>query len=245
GTPMSRLDMLIRRSRRRAAEEVQRLADLTAPPKTMPELRRKVGGLWEEMGNHQFDFLVAQGLEPDDRLLDVGCGVLRGGRHFVRYLDAGNYCGIDIAAEMIDGAEQQLVEDGLADKRARLRVTEEFDVDFGRPFDYAIAQSVFTHLPMNSIYRALANVSANLDEGGVFYATFFRGPDGPERLMPIQQPCLEGRTSVRTVADRNHYHYSPQDFIRLCENLPLTVTDIGDWGHPRGQQMLALTRTTA
>lgn len=242
---MSRVNTFIHRSRQRATVGFQRLADLTAPPKTIPELRKKVGGLWEEMGNHQFEFLVAQGLEPDDFLLDVGCGVLRGGRHFVRYLDADRYCGIDIAADMIAGAEQQLVEDGLTDKHARLRVTEEFDVDFGQPFDFAIAQSVFTHLPMNSIYRALANVSANLTEGGVFYATFFRGPDGPERLAPIQQPCLEGRRSVRTFADRNHYHYSPQDFVRLCENLPVTVTDIGDWGHPRGQQMLAFTRTTA
>jgi SAM-dependent methyltransferase len=241
---MSRIDSFIHRSRQRAAKGLQHLADRTAPAKTMPELRRKVGGLWEEMGNHQFEFLIARGLEPDDFFLDVGCGVLRGGRHFVRYLDTGRYCGIDIAADMIAGAERQLVEDGLADRGARLRVTEEFDVDFGQPFDFAIAQSVFTHLPMNSIQRALTSVSANLAEGGVFYATFFRGPDGPERFTPIMQPCLEGRRPVRTFADRNHFHYSPEDFARLCQNLPLAVEDIGDWGHPRGQQMLAFTRTT-
>ncbi|MFM7271128.1 MAG: methyltransferase [Actinomycetes bacterium] len=240
---MSRFDMIIRRSRRRVSAGLEQLAAATAPPLTQRELRASVGGLWEVMGNHQFDFLVGHGLRTDQYLLDLGCGVLRGGRHFVRYLDAGRYCGVDIDADMIAGAERQLVEDGLTDKGARLRVTETFDVDFGQPFDVAIAQSVFTHLPLNSIWRALANVSGQLAEGGVFYATFFRGPDGPERLEPIMQPCADGRAAVRTFADRNHYHYSPQDFVRLCENLPLTVTDIGDWGHPRGQQMLAFTRT--
>ena len=159
---MSTFDSIIHRTRRRATDGLRSLADRTEPPRTQRELRAKVGGLWQQMGTHQFDFLVERGLQPSDHLLDVGCGVLRGGRHFVRYLDAGHYCGIDIADEMIVGAEQQLAEDGLTDKGARLRVTETFDVDFGQPFDFAIAQSVFTHLPMNSIWRALANTSGQL-----------------------------------------------------------------------------------
>jgi SAM-dependent methyltransferase len=242
---MSRMQARVRRVRRSTAELLQSLADATRPPRSDAELRSSVGGLWDQMGSLQLDFLVARGLRTDDYLLDVGCGVLRGGRHFVRYLDAGHYCGVDIDQEMIDGGERQLATDGLTSKGARLRVTDTFDVDFGQPFDVAFAQSVFTHLPMNSIWAALANVSANLREGGVFYATFFRGPDGPERLTPIQQPHAEGRKSVRTFAERNHYHYSPDDFRRLCENLPLETNDIGDWGHPRGQQMMAFTRTTA
>jgi SAM-dependent methyltransferase len=242
---MSRVQSRLRGVRRRTATVLQSLADAAAPPRSQHELRSSVGGLWDRMGSLQFDFLVAQGLGTDDYLLDLGCGVMRGGRHFVRYLDAGHYCGVDIDAEMIEGGERQLAADGLAAKGARLRVTDTFDVDFGQPFDAAIAQSVFTHLPLNSIWAALANVSANLREGGVFYATFFRGPDGPERLVPIQQPCEEGRQPVRTFAERNHYHYSPDDFRRLCENLPLEPRDIGDWGHPRGQQMMAFTRTGA
>ena len=45
--------------------------------------REAVGGLWEEMRRLQFDFLANQGLKPDHKLLDIGCGSMRGGVHFV------------------------------------------------------------------------------------------------------------------------------------------------------------------
>lgn len=50
-----------------------------------------IGGNWEEMGQMQLDFLVARGLAPHHRLLDLGCGTLRAGRHFIRLLEAGNF----------------------------------------------------------------------------------------------------------------------------------------------------------
>ena len=194
------------------------------------------------MGTLQLNFLIEQGLTTDSYFLDVGCGVLRAGRHFVGYLDEGRYCGIDIDDGMIVGSRLQLKEDNLENKDARLRVSNTFEVDFGNKFNAGIAQSVFTHLPINSIWHCLSNVSEVLAPGGVFYGTFFRGPEGMDRFVPIQQPCLEGRSSVRTFADENPFHYSPKDFARMCENLPLEIEDIGDWGHPRGQQMMAFKR---
>jgi hypothetical protein len=41
--------------------------------------RDLVGGLWEELGRLQFEFLVGAGLRPEMRLLDIGCGCPRGG----------------------------------------------------------------------------------------------------------------------------------------------------------------------
>ena len=41
--------------------------------------RSRVGGRWEQMGRLQLDFLVAHGLTPDSRVLDVACGALRAG----------------------------------------------------------------------------------------------------------------------------------------------------------------------
>lgn len=35
--------------------------------------REPVGGMWEEIGRLQFDFLIQNGLKPDHKLLDVGC----------------------------------------------------------------------------------------------------------------------------------------------------------------------------
>jgi len=243
GNPMNRRQSYVRRIRSSIAVNLQAASGSIKPPVLNTELRRRVGGLWDEMGTLQLKFLIAQGLTTEAYFLDAGCGVLRGGRHFVKYLDDGHYCGIDINEEMINGGYAQLKEDGLENKGARLRQSNTFDVDFGEKFNMGIAQSVFTHLPINSIWHCLSSVSDVLAPGGVFYATFFRGPEGPERFAPIQQPCLEGRVSVRTFADENPYHYSPKDFARMCENLPLEIEDIGDWGHPRGQQMMAFKRT--
>ena len=36
--------------------------------------RDMVGGMWDEIGRLQFEFLRARGLKPNHRLLDIGCG---------------------------------------------------------------------------------------------------------------------------------------------------------------------------
>ncbi len=47
---------------------------------------KAVGGMWDKVGVLQFDFLMKQGLQSHYALLDVGCGSLRGGIHFIKYL---------------------------------------------------------------------------------------------------------------------------------------------------------------
>jgi len=63
--------------------------------------RAWVGGMWDELGQLQLDFMMQNGLQPSHNLLDVGCGSMRGGVRFVEYLDVGNYCGIDINESLI------------------------------------------------------------------------------------------------------------------------------------------------
>src|ERR1700756_713587 len=57
--------------------------------------RAYIGGRWEEYGQLEFDFMVSRGLKPEHVLLDIACGSLRAGVHFIPYLDAGNYLGIE------------------------------------------------------------------------------------------------------------------------------------------------------
>src|ERR1035438_2924105 len=59
------------------------------------------GPMWDSIGALQFEFLKSRGLLPDHRFMDVGCGALRGGSHFIRYLDPGCYHGIDKHIELI------------------------------------------------------------------------------------------------------------------------------------------------
>ena len=70
--------------------------------------REFVGGMWEEIGSLQFDFLKKSGLTPLHRLVDIGCGCLRGGVYFVPYLEKSHYYGIDINASLIEAGRKEL-----------------------------------------------------------------------------------------------------------------------------------------
>jgi SAM-dependent methyltransferase len=205
--------------------------------------RQIVGGLWDEMGQAQLDFLVERGLKPTDSLLDIGCGALRGGVHFVRYLDVGNYYGVDRQQWLLDAGREELAEAGLTDRRPHLLLDGEFNfAAFGTQFDIALAQSVFTHIPLNSIHRCLVRVSEVLKPGAVFYATFLDNPGDRNDLSPIEFPQPDAAPTV-TYPDRNPYRYHVSFFEDLIKGLPLRLEHVGAWGSLRGQSMLAFHRT--
>lgn len=49
-----------------------------------------IGGMAKEHGQWQLEFMKKQGLKKSHTLLDIGCGVLRGGRYFIDYLNKEN-----------------------------------------------------------------------------------------------------------------------------------------------------------
>jgi SAM-dependent methyltransferase len=200
--------------------------------------REAVGGRWDEIGRWQFELLVAHGLQPNSRLLDVGCGALRGGIHFIRYLEPGNYYGLDMNASLIKaGREVELVQAGLTDRDPHLLVDGDFNLNrFGTTFSFALAQSVFSHLPANVIHRCLVQIAAVLEPGGRFYATFFEAPTR-HHLAPINHP-----SGIVTTSDNDPFHYHFSWFSFLAAELPLTVTNLGDWQHPRSQHVLEFVR---
>ncbi|MGD0815396.1 MAG: class I SAM-dependent methyltransferase [Verrucomicrobiota bacterium] len=202
------------------------------------EHRQFVGGMWEEIGSLQFEFLKKKGLAPRHRLIDIGCGCLRGGVYFVPYLEQHHYYGIDINASLIEAGKKELFKHtGNIDKKPDLRVTDRFDmVQFGAQFDYALAISVFTHLYANHIGRCLVEIKKVLVPGGKFFATFFLAPD-PMHLQSIHHE-LGG---IVTYCDRDPFHYSLSEMEMLAGFAGLSVKLIGDWGHPRDQQMLCFT----
>lgn len=201
-----------------------------------------VGGKWEEMGRLQFDFLVEQGLKPESYLLDIGCGSLRGGIHFIRYLQPGHYFGIDMDKALLDAGRGELKRNNLLHKNPVLVQMGNFDLrSLNQGFDFALAQSVFTHLPLNSIMRCIVNMEKVLSEGGRFYATFFESRDGKFNLEPVLQSAAGG-TDRLTYFDEDPYHYDYETFPWICEGTTFRVEYVGDWGHPENQKMLAFTK---
>jgi SAM-dependent methyltransferase len=200
---------------------------------------RGTAAFWEELGRLQLDYLVEQGLQPSHYLLDVGCGPLRAGVHFIGYLDPGHYAGIDKRGDSLERARRvELPRHGLDDKQPLLLVNGAFEFGkLGQTFDYAIAQSVFTHLPLNTIMRCLVEMAHVLRPGGRFYATIYENPEGKSYLGDVRQ-------SERVVShyDRDSYHYDLEMLRAACEGTGLTMSYAGDWEHPDNQKMVVFTR---
>lgn len=189
--------------------------------------RDYVGGLWEEVGQLQFNFLVAQGLKPEHTLLDIACGSLRGGVHFINYLNPGNYLGLDKEQELINrGIEHELGNAQQAEKQPEFVISDCFEFDhFSKVPDYAIAQSLFTHLVEADIKACLKNLKAFAgDKSLTFFATFF-----------------ECETPQKGELDTSHSHakfeYTRAQMEQFGKETGWQVEYIGDWNHPRGQKV--------
>src|SRR5262245_49847290 len=191
------------------------------------------------MGRLQFVFLVRAGLRPHHHVLDIGCGSLRAGVKLIAYLEAGHYHGVDKNAELLRrGQELELTAD-LRRKASVFIHIEDFELHLlGRRFDFAIAQSLFTHLPINQIAHCLTSVHGVLARHGVLYATFFENERGPRHLAPLEWPTADGLV-ITTHCDRDPYHYDVDTFKWLARRAGLRLDYLGDWGHPRRQRMLA------
>lgn len=187
-----------------------------------------VGGMWEEIGGLQFDYLVGKGLKPDHRLLDIGCGTLRGGRHFIRYLDPGGYTGLDISPEALAYAGQLIRDEGLAAKQPELVLDRDMRLrfeEFDRPFDFLLAQSVFTHLPIDGIAECFENLHRVMGPASAFYFTYVEAPE----------------PTARTQKD---FSYPLALFEELARWGGLRIEGLGDFAHPRGQVMARATPAT-
>jgi cyclopropane fatty-acyl-phospholipid synthase-like methyltransferase len=204
--------------------------------------RTVIGGLWDEIGALQLEFLQRRGLQPESRLLDIGCGSLRLGIRAVDYLDAGHYWGTDLNESLLTaGFEKEVVPAGLAHKLPRTNLVVDRDFTFAnlpRNFDFIVAQSVFTHLPFNHLRLCLANLAEYVDSHCNFFVTMFIAAD-EELSKPVIQHAAG---NIKTYPHRDPYHYSLADLRHAARGLPWTVEYIGEWNHPRNQKMVVFRK---
>ena len=185
-----------------------------------------VGGLWDTLGLLQLDYLVANRLRPNHSLLDVGCGTLRAGRHFIRYLDAERYSGFELSPKALDFAHSLIEREGLADKMPTLTLNKSRTLCFpelNNQFDYLLAQSVFTHLMPEHIEECFAHVGKLMHEQSLFFFTFGESAKLEQRSEKgFQQPF--------------------SFFEGLAATYGFCVERRNDYDHPRGQIMALLSR---
>lgn len=213
---------------RTPTEHLQHGLELTDDEIAAGRHRRLVGGRWEEIGRLQLEFLVSEGLEPGHTVLDVGCGALRAGVPLVAYLEPGRYYGIDINPSLVRAGRWELEQAGLADRcpPGNLRATDDFDCDFGVRFDVAVAQSLFTHIPLEAIAACLGRIAATMDPGGRVFASYNGLPPGKRLSRP---------------STRDPFRHAFDD-LAAAGGDDWETRYIDDWGHPRAMRMIEYRR---
>ena len=183
--------------------------------------RGYVGGMWDEIGKVQIDFMVGQGLKPDDVFVDVACGSLRAGCHFISYLDPDNYLGIDhhrwlIKAEL----KHELPKPVRREKRPEFVISKAFEFGkFTKRPKLGLAQSLFSHLTPDDIHLCLTNLRDAMQTGGHFYATFV-----PNGVM------LGRRENPAESADDLTFEYEAEDIPQSGREIGWRARKLGDWG---------------
>jgi SAM-dependent methyltransferase len=169
------------------------------PPR---RLRSQISPVWfdfKHSGNDQLEFLVELcGLKPDDRVLDIGCGIGRLAIPLTGYLSArGGYDGFDVAPELIAWCDEEIAADHpnfrfhVADVHTTIsnRTGGADPAEYRFPFedgtfDVAYAGSLYTHLTPAAAENYLRESARVLKPGGRLVATFNVYNDETERLVP-------------------------------------------------------------
>jgi SAM-dependent methyltransferase len=103
--------------------------------------------LFERVGREQAIVLLEHGLTFESTVLDIGCGVLRGGRWIIPLLKPSHYCGIEPQRQMVERGLQDFVDQEiLALKSPRFDYNDRFDFSvFDMKFSHFLARSIWTH----------------------------------------------------------------------------------------------------
>jgi len=79
-------------------------------------------GDYATSGRSNFQFLLNNGLKPDDVCVDYGCGTLRIGHHVIDYLGPRGYWGLDISQYLLDEGRKLIGEEMWKEKQPQLRI---------------------------------------------------------------------------------------------------------------------------
>jgi SAM-dependent methyltransferase len=167
-----------------------------------------------------FNLLTILGLRQHHSLLDIGCGSLRIGRLLIPYLNRGKYFGIEPNEWLVDeGIRRELGATLVQIKRPTFFFSDLPDTitQAKMAFNFAVAQSIFSHCGLDLIKGWLSAISRSLSHNGALVATFLTGEEDSLRTGWIYPDCV---------------HYRPTTLQRAAEDVNLRF-EILDWKHPR------------
>lgn len=143
---------------------------------------------WKMKRDFQIRFLKSVGMAPEHYVLDLGCGVLRGGLPIIEYLTEGHYYGIESRKAILDEGVRALQEAGIQSKVPTLLAIDYLSrATLDRKFEFIWAFSVLIHMEDKSLDACLDLVSRNLERNGRMYANVKIGneKDGRWQEFPL------------------------------------------------------------
>ena len=128
---------------------------------------------FEDAGRQQLILLILAGLEPQSKVVEIGCGTLRAGYWLIHFLDPRCYHGIEPHAERLEAGRAAILEPGVEEARQpRFDLNASFDTGvFGEKFDFFLAYSIWTHAAKPQIEVMLDNFLRDAAPDAVFLTT--------------------------------------------------------------------------
>lgn len=164
------------------------------------------------VGAAHFEYLRKKGLRSEHRFLDFGCGVMRLGAFVAKFLDTGNYTGVDISANRLKKGRKVMDAAGIPENVYQSICVADCELRelSSRQFDIVWAQSVLTHMPEADIRMMLRSIKPLMSDGAAFYFTF--------------APAKERRR-----ANIKDFWYPEGEIRRICEYYGYVFTIENDW----------------
>ena len=138
--------------------------------------------VFARVGCNQLIVLLDNGLTPDCKVLDIGCGCLRGGYWLINFLGRGGYHGIEPNEAMRESGMATLIAPELLRSKApRFSATPDFDLGvFGTRLDFVVARSVWTHAAPHQIGTMLDGFVAHTTPGAAFLTSYIEADPGEQ-----------------------------------------------------------------
>lgn len=130
---------------------------------------------FEQVGRETIITLLQNGLRPDHKILDFGCGALRLGYWIMRLVERGNYYGIEPDVGMLkSGLKYALGANLMQAKRPKFSTNRECDFSvFDVEFDFVVARSILTHSTPAMLRSILSSFHNNSAQNGIMLASYW------------------------------------------------------------------------
>jgi hypothetical protein len=180
---------------------------------------------FEKAGREQLSYLLLSGINPDSKLVDLGCGVLRAGYWLIHFLDPGCYFGIEPHKGRLEMGINIILEPELLEaKRPKFDTNPHFDTSvFGEKFDFFLAYSIWTHASKRQISTMLESFLRDSTEGAKFLTSYLPASAG----NPDYQGDRWNGTSHESNIPGCIYH--AREWIENeCDRRRLAVLELGE-----------------